>query len=650
MGIDNKAVFLLTGPESKVFGTAFAVAHKDGLLYLLTCAHVVEQLGGKVKVGEQEAEITAIGSGNSIDLALLRISYGEPPLLLNRIARGRTDMKFESCGYTPFLGKYVLRNIEGRLGKSITFEPLGNDCVEAWDLHVEGDSVLKLLSGCSGSPLCDGLGRVVGVVSNNANSAAGRCVHGVAVVNLKNIYSEFEYLIPSFSTVSSFAPSGYVTSKASFKCKKSNGYSRSRHGVARGSELLFADRIAQAKKQLWSLLPDFDIDDKLIKIVHNEFKRMEEKGICSEDEALLEQLDNIIDRPSELNVFVRFLESLEKKRENNKECPDDVELVRHSWNRKGTVRQWMKNLTYGSFVVFCAGSLVWVGNNWWVNNYGSYLQLRVKKDVFDRIEVDQGSAGGVDIFRQRHFLYESSFLRQELERLPRYAENGLYRKISDLVDNILASKEKGLIRSLPAQLASVRTAKSIVLLQRIAKQQMELKIITAIVQLGDKVTLTKFLADKESMPEKFVGEKNVRLKVAAALGMLGDSSGVSELVKLLADEDEGVRYSAAEALGMLEDSSVARDLVPLLADEDAYVRSSAARALGELGDSSGFVKLLTDEDAYVRSSAARALGELGDSSVVRDLVPLLADEDASVRRSAAEALGMLGDSSVAPEL
>ncbi|MCI5210410.1 MAG: serine protease [Candidatus Electrothrix sp. ATG2] len=161
MAIAQDAIFLLTGPEakrSKIFGTGFAVAHKDGQLYLLTCAHVVEQLEGKVRVGEQEAEVEAIGSGDSIDLALLRIPCAEPPLLLHHIVQGRVDMKFEICGYGPFSGakgNYVLRDIAGRLGKSIAFESPGNDRVEAWDLHVEDDEFSRLQGGYSGLPLCD---------------------------------------------------------------------------------------------------------------------------------------------------------------------------------------------------------------------------------------------------------------------------------------------------------------------------------------------------------------------------------------------------------------------------------------------------------------------------------------------------------------
>ena len=206
MGIDRNSVFLLTGAQGdkKAFGTGFAVAHQDGQLYILTCAHVVDQLDGKVKVGryEAEAEIEALGAADGIDLALLRIPCVQPPPLLNRPIPGEPEMKFHICGYGPFSGakdNYVLRHIEGKLGKSIAFESVrGSGRTDAWDLHVEDDDFSRLQGGYSGSPLCDQEGRLIAVVSHKIGSQ-GQRGHAVAIANLKSIYPEIEQLLPSFS-------------------------------------------------------------------------------------------------------------------------------------------------------------------------------------------------------------------------------------------------------------------------------------------------------------------------------------------------------------------------------------------------------------------------------------------------------------------
>ncbi len=205
MGIDKKSVFLLTCADSgrkKAFGTGFAVAHRDGQLFILTCAHVVDQLDGRVSVGGKAAEIEALGSADGIDLALLRISCGQSPPLLNRPVLGEPEMKFHICGYGPFAGakgNYVLRHIEGKLGKSIAFESVrGIGRIDAWDLHVEDDDFSRLQGGYSGSPLCDDEGGLVAVVSHKIGGQ-GQRGHAVALANLKVLYPDIEQLIPSFA-------------------------------------------------------------------------------------------------------------------------------------------------------------------------------------------------------------------------------------------------------------------------------------------------------------------------------------------------------------------------------------------------------------------------------------------------------------------
>jgi hypothetical protein len=298
MGIDKDAVFLLTSADGgkKAFGTGFAVAHQDGRLYLLTCAHVADQLDSKVRVSGQEAEILAKGSPDSIDMALLRIPCEQPPLLLNRAVRGKEGLKFQICGYGPFAGakdNYVLRHIEGRLGKSIAFESPGSGRVEAWDLHVEDDDFSRLQGGYSGSPLCDEQGGLLAVVSHKVD--AGQRGHAVAIANLKTIYPDIEQLIPSFA-----APRPAASP---------------------------ADQIARAKKQLRSLLMDFDLEDSLCDVARNEFKRLEEEGIASGDQELLEKIRNAQDEPDAWQDLVSFLETLDKNVKNAAAGPDYPRLA-----------------------------------------------------------------------------------------------------------------------------------------------------------------------------------------------------------------------------------------------------------------------------------------------------------------------------------
>jgi hypothetical protein len=300
MAINKDSVFLLTSADGgkKAFGTGFAVAQQDGRLYLLTCAHVAEQLDGRIQAAGQEAEILAKGSADGVDLALLRIPCEQPPPLLNRTVQGKEGMRFQIGGYGPFAGakdNYVFRPIHGKLGKSIAFESPGSGRVEAWDLHVdEDDDFSRLQGGYSGSPLCDEQGRLIAVVSHKVD--AGQRGHAVAVSNLKSIFPEIERLMPLFSGLRAAAVSP-------------------------------ADRIARAGKRFKSLLFDFDLDDSLCKVVRNEFKRMDEEGVAEGDEELLEKIESAAADSEEWNALIRFLQLLDQKTRNSTAGPNYEKLA-----------------------------------------------------------------------------------------------------------------------------------------------------------------------------------------------------------------------------------------------------------------------------------------------------------------------------------
>jgi adenylate kinase family enzyme len=197
MEIEKESVFLLTSStpdDKKKFGTGFAFAYMEhkGKLFILTCAHVVDDLEDKVKIKGQEATVEAKGSRDTIDLALLSIPWSSsPPSLLNQIAEGKTDRKFQVCGYSSAGHKSpnILRTITGKLGQSICF---GDDHIEAWDIHVEGDELSNLQDGYSGSPLCDDGGQLIAVVSHKINN--GQRGYAIAISNIKIILQEKSYL------------------------------------------------------------------------------------------------------------------------------------------------------------------------------------------------------------------------------------------------------------------------------------------------------------------------------------------------------------------------------------------------------------------------------------------------------------------------
>ncbi|WPD20730.1 MAG: HEAT repeat domain-containing protein [Candidatus Electrothrix scaldis] len=391
---------------------------------------------------------------------------------------------------------------------------------------------------------------------------------------------------------------------------------------------------------------------------------------------------------------------------------EDISRWNYSFNE--TSRRRRRILLIGAFVIFVP--LFFVSNNWWVNNYSRYLQLSPKVGVSDRIEVYKGTDGGIDLFALRIFLYESSFLRQEfeadktfskqslaksqkntqvnlvgrlpiLERLTRYAENGLYSKFFALADNILKSEKEDQLDSLPAQLASVRTQESTELLKKIFyAPELDKKsvAVTALAQLDHNSFLCEVFTTNKNENEEWWWQLT-----ADVLGKRGECSVAETLIELLADTEVSAyaRQDAAKTLGgiggKINNKSVASELVKFLEDENADVQRAVAKALGRLGDRSVAPNLVTflenkNENAKVQRAVEAALRKLGDHSVASALVKLpkdededaarpstaealeklstpelvkrLKDEEESVRQAAAQALGKLGDRSVIPTL
>ena len=172
------------------------------------------------------------------------------------------------------------------------------------------------------------------------------------------------------------------------------------------------------------------------------------------------------------------------------------------------------------------------------------------------------------------------------------------------------------------------------------------------------------------------------------------SSGISQIIRDLQDEDARTRLVAAGRLQDVIDCDMAgvlcriflsskenavrisiglvlprlgaRQALPMLwacaqdPDQDWDVRRTAIMAVGELGGKESVPlvsRLLTDKYAAIKLAAIYSLGQLGDSSVVPLITPFLnpksteTDKDNySYEAEAAEALGKLGDIRAIPHL
>ncbi|MFM7648469.1 MAG: HEAT repeat domain-containing protein [Cyanobium sp.] len=162
-------------------------------------------------------------------------------------------------------------------------------------------------------------------------------------------------------------------------------------------------------------------------------------------------------------------------------------------------------------------------------------------------------------------------------------------------------------------------------------------------------------------PGAGVEHNAVARNAARALGKLGDTSAIPDLLATLDDEDDGLREAAARALGELR---AVEAVPPLCARLASGPRGAGAplpnsprlqepcealiEALGDIGSRTAAVLSVIEpfcdhERPLIRSAAARALLQLsGDSRWGELLLELLCHPQLQVRRAALMDLGAVG--------
>ncbi len=146
----SNSVFLITSKQdNRSFGTGFII-YQNTHTYLLTCAHVVRDVGGEshVIVDSYPAEVVAMGCHDGPnDLAVLKVKDipRRPPLNLK--PSGKTGCPFLLQGFQSLnINKkpYLTRPIKGCLGEKVELADRGQSIrVKAWDLIIDSDYKLQ---------------------------------------------------------------------------------------------------------------------------------------------------------------------------------------------------------------------------------------------------------------------------------------------------------------------------------------------------------------------------------------------------------------------------------------------------------------------------------------------------------------------------
>lgn len=178
----------------KGFGTGFAVYRDQDITYLLTCAHVLESVGGieEARVAGSEVEQAISGKEMGIDLAILTVKNERLPDLPLLSIRQNVEEKssIRTAGFRVVTDKdIVCREITGIL---IGRNNIGSEGftiqVSGLDFKVDLTQSIDILQpGCSGSPLVNESGQVIGIVAIRGKQDREKGI-AIAIEALRSIW------------------------------------------------------------------------------------------------------------------------------------------------------------------------------------------------------------------------------------------------------------------------------------------------------------------------------------------------------------------------------------------------------------------------------------------------------------------------------
>jgi hypothetical protein len=137
---DSVFLVMSSDEENQQFGTGFAIDRDEEATYLLTCRHVVMDVGGptRVRVGDRLAEMVASGSEDGLeDVAVLRAKGSVDVPTLGLRVSGEMGNSVTVAGFRPFARSFLIRSIRGTLGERIGLEARQQaGRIVAWDLDL----------------------------------------------------------------------------------------------------------------------------------------------------------------------------------------------------------------------------------------------------------------------------------------------------------------------------------------------------------------------------------------------------------------------------------------------------------------------------------------------------------------------------------
>ena len=196
--LEEYIVLITSAKKANVIGTGFAFYREQNYTYLLTCAHVVDDVGGEENVrvnnnNDIPVEVVAIGNVWGFDLAVLKVKdILSIPLLQLMILSDEEECNYQinipgHYLYTHKIPEFkLITGILSPRSKVIQFQ----EKVVVWELKIEKG---KLQGGYSGAPVVDlETGFVVAVTTHMEGQSEweGKVGRAISIEALAKIWRE----------------------------------------------------------------------------------------------------------------------------------------------------------------------------------------------------------------------------------------------------------------------------------------------------------------------------------------------------------------------------------------------------------------------------------------------------------------------------
>lgn len=172
--IPQNSVVLINGGDCDSFGTGFIIYQDRPKTFLVTCAHVVNQIEEEVgkeglKANNLSAKIVASGEIDGADLAVLEVteSLNLEPFSIG--IHGGISTQFKTAGYYQYGNKILKEPLCVELSREASLFSSEHGDIKAWHIGITDED--KFLNfGYSGSPVFDEKTKtVIGVISCRRN-------------------------------------------------------------------------------------------------------------------------------------------------------------------------------------------------------------------------------------------------------------------------------------------------------------------------------------------------------------------------------------------------------------------------------------------------------------------------------------------------